>query len=121
MKFLKQFCIIIFITFIGEILNKLIPLPIPASIYGIIIMFLALQFKIINPENVQDTGKFLINIMPVMFIPAAVGLLSSWGIFKSLIFEYLTITVVTTFLVMGVSGRVTQSFIKQQKGKDNNE
>ena len=47
MKLLKQFLIILFVSFLGEILNYLIPLPIPASIYGILIMFLALELHII--------------------------------------------------------------------------
>ena len=46
MKFLKQFTIILIVSFIGEILNHLIPLPVPASIYGLVIMFACLKFKI---------------------------------------------------------------------------
>ena len=75
MKYLRQFLIILFVSFLGEVLNYLIPLPIPASIYGILLMFLALELHIIPLSAVRETGRFLIEIMPVMFIPAAVGLL----------------------------------------------
>ena len=78
MKWMKQFGIILLISFVGEILEKWIPLPIPASIYGIILLFLCLKLNIIPHEAVHETGKFLIEIMPLMFIPAAVGLLETW-------------------------------------------
>lgn len=119
MKYIKQFFIIILVSFLGEILNMLIPLPIPASIYGIVLMFLALEFKIIPIESVKETGKFLIEIMPIMFVPAAVGLIDSWVILKPSILEYAVITVVTTFVVMAVSGLVTQALMKKKGGQSN--
>ena len=117
MKYIKQFLIIIIISFLGEILNNLIPFPIPASIYGIVIMFLSLELKIISLESVKDVGKFLIEIMPIMFVPSAVGLLTSWGILKDSWIEYLVITVLTTFIVMVVSGLVTQALISVRNRK----
>ena len=120
MKYIKQFLIIIIISFLGEILNSLIPLPIPASIYGIVIMFLSLELKIIPLDSVKDVGKFLIEIMPIMFVPSAVGLLTSWGILKNSWIEYLVITVITTFIVMVVSGLITQILIsvRNRKGEE---
>ena len=78
MKFLKQFLIILAISLIGEILKSVLPFPIPASIYGMVLMFILLLTGVIKLEQVRDAGKFLIEIMPVMFIPAGVGLMSSW-------------------------------------------
>lgn len=120
MKYIKQFCIILLIAFIGEILNYLIPLPIPASIYGIVILFLCLELKIIKLSAVKDTGAFLVEIMPVMFVPAAVGLLDSWEILRPSWFAYIAITVITTVVVMGVSGKVTQLLLKSGRKKEDN-
>ena len=113
MKYIKQFLIILAISFAGEILSSLIPFPIPASIYGIVILFVGLVTKIIPYESVKETGHFLVEIMPVMFIPAAVGLLEAWGIIKESWFAYILLTLVTTILVMGVAGRVTQYVAKK--------
>ena len=115
MKYLKQFLIILGITFIGEILKMFLPLPIPASIYGMVIMLAGLMTGIIKYESVKETGKFLIEIMPLMFIPAATGLMTSWGIIRAKLFAYLAIAVITTVLVMVVSGRVTQFFLRRGK------
>ena len=79
MKFISQFIIIIAFTFIGELLHFFIPLPIPASIYGIVLLFICLMMKWIKVAEIRETSTFLIAIMPVMFIPAAVGLIDSWA------------------------------------------
>ena len=117
MKYIKQFGIIILISFVGEVLNYVIPLPIPASIYGIVIMFLCLSLHIIPLDAVKGTGKFLIEIMPLMFIPAAVGLMESWDIIKPSLIPYLLVTAITTVIVMAVAGRVTQAVIRHSKGR----
>ena len=96
-------------------MNKFIPLPVPASIYGIVIMFLCLLFKVIKLEQVKDAADFLIAIMPVMFIPAGVGLIDSYGIIKDNIIAYVVVTFVSTVAIMAVSGIVTQLVIKAGK------
>ena len=115
MKFLKQFLIILFVSFLGEILNYLIPLPIPASIYGILIMFLALELHIIPLSAVRDAGRFLIEIMPVMFIPAAVGLLESREVLRPILLPVAVIVPVTTVLVMGITGRTAQALLRRKR------
>ena len=115
MKFIKQFGIILAISFIGEIMNYLIPLPVPASIYGLVLMLLCLHFGIVHIDSVKDSGKFLIEIMPLMFIPAAVGLIESWKTIGSKIGTYLIITVLSTIFVMIVAGHTTQAFIRFSK------
>ena len=117
MVYIRQFGIILLITFIGELLNHFIPLPIPASIYGLVIMLLVLRFGLIKLHHVKHTAEFLIGIMTLMFIPAAVGLMNSWGVLNKIIFPLLIITVVTTVLVMAVTGRVTQMVIRLERGK----
>ena len=78
MKYIKQFAIIITFSFAGEVLRALLPLPVPASIYGLVLMLLGLVLHIIPLDSVKDTAKFLVEVMPLMFIPAAVGLTESW-------------------------------------------
>lgn len=115
MKYLKQFGIILTVSFIGELLHELIPLPIPASIYGLILMLAALISGLLHISHVRETGKFLIDVMPVMFIPAGVGLLESWDVLRPVLIPVLVITVVTTVIVMAASGTVTQKIIQSEK------
>lgn len=115
MKFLKQFSIILLLSFMGEVLRFLIPLPIPASVYGLVLMLTALMTGILKVEQVKETSAFLIEIMPIMFMPAAVGLLTSWGALKPVFLPIVIITILTTIIVMGVTGQVTQSIIRKEK------
>ena len=119
MKYFRQFGIILAVTFIGEILKYIIPLPIPASIYGLILMLIILKTKIISLEQVKETGTFLIEIMPLMFIPAAVGLLVSWDVLKDICIPIIIITILTTVIVMIVTGKVTQFIIKLERMNKN--
>ena len=114
MRYLKQLVIILLISFLGELLHTFIPLPVPASIYGLVLMLLALCTGVVKLASVRDTGKFLLDIMPVMFIPAAVGLLDSWGILAPVWLPVAVITVVSTVLVMGVGGLVAQWVIRRE-------
>jgi len=118
MKSLKQFGVILAVTFIGELLRFLIPLPIPASIYGLVIMLIALKTGVVKLEHVKDATAFLIETMPLMFIPAAVGIIASWDTLKDIYVPILIITLATTIIVMVVTGRITQFTIRMEKRKE---
>lgn len=115
MKYVIQFLIIAAFAFVGELLHWFIPLPIPASIYGIALLFIALDLKWVKVSDIREVSSFLIAVMPIMFIPAAAGLMESWGAVKSSVWEYALITIVSTFVVMGVSGAVRQFVIRRGK------
>ena len=115
MEILRQFCRIMVITLIGELLHWLLPLPIPASIYGMAILCAALVTGLVKLEHVREAGKFLIEIMPVMFIPAGVGLMSSWGDLRPVLIPVSVITVASLVAVMAVSGKVSQLVIRTGK------
>lgn len=117
MKFVIQFLIVIAFSFVGELLHFLLPLPIPASIYGIVLLFAALETKVIKVKHIREVSGFLIAVMPVMFIPAAVGLMESWGAIGSRWVQYVVVMVVTTFVVMAIAGWATQCLIKKGKRK----
>ena len=115
MKYVRQFLIILLISALGEGLYALLPLPIPASVYGLILMLTALMTGILKLEQVKEAADFLIEIMPVMFIPAGVGLLTAWGALKPIWLPIAVITAATTVIVMVVTGRVTQAVIRKDK------
>lgn len=115
MKYVKQFLIILVISFLGELCRYYISLLLPASIYGLILMLLALMSGLVKLEQVKDVAVFLIEVMPVMFIPAGAGLLVSWEALQPIVFPVAVITIATTVIVMAVSGRMTQFVIRRGK------
>ena len=118
MKFLRQFMIILLLSFLGEVLKMFIPLPIPASVYGLVLMLVCLMTGVLKTSQVKDAAFFLIEIMPVMFIPAAAGLIDSWKVLQPLLLPILVITVVITVFDMVITGKVAQ-MIAQKRGIKN--
>ena len=118
MKYLKEFGIILLITCIGELFRFIIPLPIPGSIYGLVLMLVLLITKVIKLEDVKSAAQFLIAIMPVMFIPAAAGLINSWSELQPILFPALVTTVVSTFVVMAVTGITAQKIIRSSSKEE---
>ncbi|MBQ9967016.1 MAG: CidA/LrgA family protein [Clostridia bacterium] len=116
MKYLRQLCIIMLVSFAGEAVRAILPFPIPASIYGLVIMMVLLMTKLLPLSAVEETADFLVGIMPVMFIPAAVGLMGAWGELRPVLLPVAAILVITTVLVMAVTGRITQLLMKIIKG-----
>ncbi|MBQ2650578.1 MAG: CidA/LrgA family protein [Clostridia bacterium] len=118
MKYMKQLCIIMAVAFAGEVLKALLPFPIPASIYGLVLMLVLLISKVLPLSAVEETADFLVSIMPVMFIPAAVGLLDAWVDLKPVLVPVTAIMVLTTVIVMVVTGRLTQFFMGLQHRRE---
>ena len=113
MKHMRQFLIILFFTFIGEVLHQFIPLPIPSSIYGLVLLFIALTHGIFKVNEVHDTADFLIDIMPIMFIPAAVGLIQSTTSIKPILIQSIIIMMISTVVVMAITGKVSMLLRKE--------
>ena len=117
MKYVKQVLIILAFTALGELLAVLIPFPIPAAIYGLVLLLIALATGILKTAQVQDAANWLISVMPVLYVPICVKILEYWGVISQNAAAIITIIAVSTFLVLGVSGLVTQWLIKRGKRK----
>ena len=120
MKYLRQLLMILIFSFIGEVLHAVIPIQMPASIYGLVLLFIALMTGLVKLPQVHEAARFLIEIMPLMFIPAAVGLIDTWEVLSPSWLQFVIVTVVTTVVVMAVSGLATQAVIRLRSRKAEN-
>lgn len=118
MKYLNQFLIIMGFTLVGEALQRIVPLPIPASVYGIVLLFAALSFGLVKLEHVKEAGGFLSSILPILFVSPVVGILENWALIKDALLPMFLLVVATTMTTFGISGRVTQWFMKKEDKKD---
>lgn len=119
MKYLSQFLIILGFTLVGEALQRIVPLPIPASVYGIVLLFTALCLGLVKTEQVKEAGGFLTSILPVLFVAPAVGILENWALIKDALVPMLLLVLASTVLTFGISGRIAQVIMK--KGERNHE
>lgn len=108
MKLIKECAIIFGITLVGEGVNFLLPLPVPAGVYGLFLLLFLLCSGIFKLEDVEATGNFLLDIMPILFVPAAVGLMDSFGLMKDILVSLIVIVVVSTIVVMVVTGKAAE-------------
>lgn len=118
MKHITQFLWILLFSFLGQLLHSMLPLPIPASVYGLVLLFLALLLKLVRLEWIRETGRFLVNIMAVMFVCPAVGLLGCWDVVKENLAAVCSIIAVSLVLTFWVSGTVTEKLLKKEAQDD---
>lgn len=119
MKYIKQLAVILAVSFLGELLRLVLPFPIPASIYGLILMLIFLVTGIVRLDRVKEAADFLIEIMPLMFIAPAVGLTESLEQAANVVLPLAANVIITTAAVMAVSGIITQLIIKRRERKEN--
>ena len=113
MGYLKQVLIILAFTAVGELLSYVIPLPIPAAIYGLVLLFIALWTGLVKPGQVKEVSSFLISILTVFFVAPAVRILEYWGVIGPFAAQIIAICVISTYLVFAVSAWVTQRLMKK--------
>ena len=113
MKYLSQFLRITAFTLAGELLQRVIPLPVPASVYGLTLLFAALYLGVVKLEQVKDAGGFLVSILPILFVSPAVGILENWGLIQGVVIPLLLLIALSTIVTFGIAGRVTQVLNKR--------
>lgn len=115
MKYIKQLAIILSISLVAELLEYVIPLPIAASVYGLVLMLLGLITGLIPLKAVEETADFLVEAMPIMFIPVTVSIMTNIDVLKELLLPLTVISLATTVLIMAVTGRVAQRIIRKDQ------
>ena len=118
MKYLYQAGIIFLFTFLGEALARLIPFPIPAAIWGQLLLFLALCLKVIRAEQIKECSGFLVALLPVLFVAPTVNLMEQAEALVGSLPAVIVIVLLSTAVTFLVSGRVTQAMRRGQKEGD---
>lgn len=119
LRYLRQFLWIIGFTLAGEVLHAAVPLPVPAAVWGLVLLFAALESGKLKLSSVQDCGQFLLGLMPVLFIAPSVDLMDSWPLLASVWPAVLAIIVLSTVVVFAVSGLVTQGLLEASSQTEN--
>ncbi|MBM6818182.1 MAG: CidA/LrgA family protein [Clostridium sp.] len=114
MKFFRESILLLSIYFVSEIISKLLNLPVPGSIIGMILLFVLLTSNIIKIEKVENLANFFLDHLAFFFIPASVGLMTSFASLKGSIFKIILLCILTTIIVISVTG-LTVQFICNRK------
>ncbi len=112
MKYINQLMIILGISFAGELMNHFLPFPLPASVYGLILLFLCLLTGIVKLHQVEDTAQYLIAVMPIFFIEPSVGLMESLGLVGNSILTIFLAALLSTIVTFAATGWGAQVLIR---------
>ena len=118
MKYLFQFGRILAFCLAGELLHTLLPLPIPASVYGLALLLAALVTGLVRLDQVREAALFLTGIFPLLFVPAAAGVMDLLPEISAMLLPILLAVGPVTVLVMAVAGRVTQALARKGGNRD---
>lgn len=113
MKYLSQFLIILGFTFAGEALQRLLPLPIPASVYGLVLLFAALCLGLVKVSQVKTTGNFLSSLLPILFVSPTVGIVEDWALIQPKLLTIALLLAASTFVTFGISGGIAQKLMEK--------
>ena len=118
---LREFMLIFTINYVGMLLSKILHLPLPGTIVSLLLLFFMLQFKILKLEKIENAGNFLLLNMTIFFMPPTVKIIDSYELLEKDLFKIIVIIIVSTFLTMGITGKVVQLMIdfKERKEKNN--
>ena len=116
MKYVKEAGIIFGMSAAGEVLNQLLPFPVPAGVYGLFLLLICLVIGVVKLEMLEVTGNWMLDAMPIMFLPACVGIMESFGELKAVLVPVVVIAVVSAGLVMSVTGLVALWSIRRIGG-----
>lgn len=103
MKLIRQFSILLAVVFAGEGMNRILGVPLPGSVLGLLLLLLLLMSGWVKLSDVEEVAQFFLTHLAVLFIPAGVGLLAVWGVLQAEGVVLLLISVVATVVVLLVS------------------
>lgn len=115
MKLFREIMLIFGIYYIGEVLAILLHLPIPGNLVGMLILFLLLCLKVIKLDQVSTISDFLLSHLSFFFIPAGVGLMTTYVLLVDVWVQILILCLVTTLITMGITGKSVQFMMKKGK------
>jgi holin-like protein len=120
MKFAAIVLQVLFIhvfLFLGAALKEIIPLPIPASMFGLILLFLALYLKIVKLEWVEKGAIWLMAELLLFFVPSAVGIVNYDDILSFQGAEIVLLIAVSTVIVLGMTALVAERITDRKRGE----
>lgn len=121
MKYLHEAVIIAAVTFAAEIIKFFVPLPVPASIYGLILLFILLKSGAVKLGQVEHVGGLLLELMPLLLVPASVSFLTVLDTIQGMLLPVLVMGFIGTMAVMFAAGHAAQWMIRRRKGAEGNE
>ena len=123
MKIIYQIGIIFSICWVSQIVEALLPLAFPASVIGMVLLFVLLAFRVLKVEHIREKSDFLLANMAFFFVPAGVSIINYFEVLQSTVWKLLIICLLTTILTFAATAgsiRLTLKLMALRKGGNGN-
>ena len=117
MKALRELGIILGVLFAAHIIQSITKLPIPSAVLGMFILLILLLTGIVKVEMVEGVSNFLLKYLTFFFLPAGIGIMTEFDLIKDIWVKFLLISLISTALVIAITGLVSQGLLKRKEKK----
>ncbi len=100
---------------LGNAISWLINGSFPGSVIGMVLLFLALQFKIVNPERIKSTVRFFMKNMALFYVPVGVGIIANYHLFEGNFWAIIISVILSTIIVLLSTGYLQQTIERWKK------
>ncbi|EFG95213.1 LrgA family protein [Fusobacterium nucleatum subsp. nucleatum ATCC 23726] len=114
---INEFMLIFVINYVGILISSILHFPLPGTITALLLLFLLLQLKVLKLEKIENAANFLLLNMTLFFMPPTVKIIDSYHLLEKDLFKIIVIIVVSTFITMGITGKVVQVMIDYREKK----
>ncbi|HDK2976632.1 TPA: antiholin-like murein hydrolase modulator LrgA [Staphylococcus aureus] len=110
--FFHQVIVIALVLFVSKIIESFMPIPMPASVIGLVLLFVLLCTGSVKLGEVEKVGTTLTNNIGLLFVPAGISVVNSLGVISQAPFLIIGLIIVSTILLLICTGYVTQIIMK---------
>ena len=114
---INEFMLILVINYIGVLISNVLHFSLPGTIMSLLLLFLLLKFNVLKLEKIENAANFLLLNMTLFFMPPTVKIIDSYHLLEKDLFKIIVIIVLSTFITMGVTGKVVQMMIDYREKK----
>lgn len=121
MEILRQIGVILGVCLVGVLLSSFLPIPVPASVLGMVLLFVLLCLRVVKPRHIDKSSDFLLRNMSFFFIPASVGIMEYYTLVKDHLISLLLVCLITTILTFAAAAYTVTAVIRLQERRKKGE
>ncbi|MBU8695529.1 antiholin-like murein hydrolase modulator LrgA [Bacillus pumilus] len=123
--FLSQAFIFATVMFVSNLISMYLPIPMPASVIGLVLLFVLLTTKMVKLEQVEQLGTSLTGLISFLFVPSGISVIQSLGVMQEVGVQVVGVIIIATIMLLAATGLFSQLLMqlseKPQKRKETKE
>lgn len=114
-QIIYQIGIVFAVCWAARCIEAALPFDFPASVIGMLLLFLLLYVRIVKVEHIRQKSDFLLSNMAFFFLPAAVSIINYFPLLKQNVIPLLAVCFISTIVTFCVTAAVVTLALKLLK------